>query len=87
MNGKPMLSFLTLGELMLKRSDPLRRWIEQWYSELGRSVDTLDTEGWFIRGHDHDGGEENIYGVWITKCIPGTFIWITPPRVTRIVIE
>ena len=42
MNGKPMLSFLPFRELELKRSEPLVMCIEQWYSELGRSVDTLD---------------------------------------------
>ena len=48
--------------------------IDQWGSELLRSVETLDTEVWFVRMHDHDGGEENIYGFWIPKFRPGAFI-------------
>ena len=67
--------------------DPLGMWIEQWYSELGRSVEILDLEGWFVRGNDHDGGEENIDGVWIPKFRPGTFIWSPPTAVSRIFIE
>ena len=74
MNGKSMLLFLPLGELALKRLEPLGRWIEQWDSEIGRSIETLYPEGWFFRGHDNDGGEENIYGVWIPKFRPGIFI-------------
>ena len=31
---------------------------------------TLDPEGWFVRGYENDGGEENIDGVWIPKLIP-----------------
>ena len=63
MNGKPTLLFLPLKESALNRSDPLRRWIYHWDSEIGRSVETLDPEGWFVRGHEYDGGEDNIYGV------------------------
>ena len=47
----------------------------------------LDTEGWFARVHDHDGGEDNIDGVCIPKFRPGTFIWGTSPGVSIIVIE
>ena len=42
MNSKHMLSFLPLGEYELKRLEPLGRWIEQWASEIGRYVETLD---------------------------------------------
>ena len=43
MNRKCMLLYLPLVESVLKRSYPLGRWIDQWDSELGRSVDTMDT--------------------------------------------
>ena len=62
MNGKSMLLLLPFGESMLKSSYPLGRWIDQWDYEIGRYVETLDPEGWVFRGHDHDGGEEHIYG-------------------------
>ena len=87
MNGKPMLSFLPLRESALKRYDPLGGWIEQWDSELGRSVEILDPEGWFGRGHENDGGLDNIYGGWIPKFRPVTFIWSPPTAVSRIFIE
>ena len=48
---------------------------------------TLDPEGWFVRGHENDGGEENIDGVWIPKLRPGAFIYRPFPGVARIVIE
>ena len=67
--------------------DPLGRWIEQFSSEVGRSAKTLDPEGWFYRLNDHDGGGENICGVWIPKFRPVTFIWSPSPRVARIGIE
>ena len=63
------------GVCGLKKSEPLGRWIEQWSSDLVRSVETLDTEGWFVRGHDHDGGEDRIYTEsGFLKLGPGTFI-------------
>ena len=86
MNRKPMLSFMPLRESALKRSDPLGRWIYQCYSEIGRSIDTLDPEGWFVRGHDHGRGEENIDGFWIPKFRLGTFICNPSPGVARIII-
>ena len=48
---------MPLGEYELKRSEPLGMWIEQWASEIGSYVETLDPEVWFVRGHDHDRGE------------------------------
>ena len=53
MEGKPMILFLPLGGSAFKRLDPLRWWIDQWDYYLGGSVETLDLEVWFIRGHDH----------------------------------
>ena len=86
-NVKYILSLLPLGQLALKRSEPLRRWIDKWHSELGSFVETMYPEGWFVRGHDHDGGEENIYLVWIPKFRPGNFICIPSLGVDRIFIE
>ena len=63
MNCKHMLLCLHLGELELKRLEPLGRWVEQWDYELRRSIETLDPEVWVVRGHDHDGVEENIDGI------------------------
>ena len=60
MNRKCMLLYLPLVELVLKRSYPLGRWIDQWDYEKGRSVKTMYMEVWFVRRYDHDGGEENI---------------------------
>ena len=42
MNVKPILSFLPLGDSVLKRSNKLGVWIYQWASDLGTSVDNLD---------------------------------------------
>ena len=74
MNGKPMLLFLSLGESVLKRLDKLGRLIYQWDYNLGRSVETLDPEGWVVRGRGHGRGEESIDGVWIPKFNAGNFI-------------
>ena len=87
MNVIAVLLFLPLRESVLKRLEPLGRWIEQWDSELGRSVETMDLEGCSDRGHDHDGGEDTIDGFWIHKFRSGTFIWIPSPGVDRIIIE
>ena len=54
MNGEPMLSLLPLRESVLKRSKPLGRWIEKWDSQIERSIETIDPEVWFARGHYHD---------------------------------
>ena len=62
------------------------RLIDQWDPKLRKSVETLNLEEWFVRGHYHDREKDNIDGFWIPKCRPGTFIWITSPRVARIVI-
>ena len=63
MNGKPKLLFLPLRELVLKRLEPLGSWIKQWDSELGRSFETMDPEGWCVRGHDNDKGEDNRWSI------------------------
>ena len=61
--------------------------IEHWYSELGKLVETLDLEGWFVRVNDHDVGEANIYVFCIPIFRPGIFIWIPPAGISIIVIE
>ena len=86
-NGKPMLLFLSLGESVLKRLEKLGRLIYQWDYNLGRSVETLDPEGWVVRGRGHGRGEESIDGVWIPKFRTGTFICIPSLGVARIFIE
>ena len=86
MIGKPMLSLLPLGDSVLKRLEPLGR-IEQWDSEIGSSVETLDMEVWFVRGYDNSGGEENIYGVWILRFRPVIFIWSPSPGIAIIIID
>ena len=87
MNSKPIISFLPLGQSALKRFNTLLKCIDQWSSELGRSIETLDPEGWFFIGHDHDRGEYNIDVVWIHKFRPVTFIYSPSPGVDVIVIE
>ena len=47
----------------------------------------LNIDGWFERGHNHDGGEMNVYRVWISRFKSGTFVWIPAPAVAIIVIE
>ena len=71
MNGKAMMLLLPLGE-------SLGKWIKKWDYELGRSVETLYPEGWFVRVHYHDGGEYNTDGIWIPKFRTGNFIRSPP---------
>ena len=61
--GKTMISFILMEESALDRSPTLIKWIEGWDSTLGREMEVLDPDGWFECGHNHDGGEMNMYGV------------------------
>ena len=47
----------------------------------------LDTAAWFEWGHDNDGVEMNMDGVWIPNFKAGTFVRSPAPAVARIVIE
>ena len=82
-----MLYFLFLEKSAMSRSPTLSKWIKGWSSTLGREVEVLDPAGWFERGHNHDGEDMNLDGVWIPKFKAGTFVWIPAPAVARVVIE
>ena len=47
----------------------------------------LDPYGWFECGHDNNGGEFNMDGVWIPGFKAGTFVWSLALAVARIIIE
>ena len=81
-----MLSFFPLEKSALGRSPTLRKWVECWESKIGREVEVLDPSGWFERRHDNNGGEMNVYGVWIPRFKAGTFVLSPAPVVAIIVI-
>jgi len=58
--GHNMLSYIPFDETCLERSLKLEKWIRSW---VAPTVEFLEPEGWFKRGHDVLGGDYNAKGL------------------------
>ena len=88
LKGKTMMSFVPLHLAATDAEASLKPWIESWSRKLGnRSVEWLEPEDWFERGHDIQGFRKNIDGRTIPAYKPGTFVWNPPPSAARIALE
>jgi hypothetical protein len=50
-------------------------------------MEILSPEGWYGRGHNHDGGERDKHGFWRLNTRSGTFVWAPPPAAAETAIE
>ena len=78
-----ILSFIPFHLSALRRHEPLEDWIRSW---AGGDLETLTPEGWFTRGHDHDGGYRK-NGFWYHQTKAGTLLWPLPPSAADVAIE
>ena len=83
MRGESMLSHVPLHESSIERSSAILLWIESWATHDNLSIEVLQPEGWFERGHDICGSSQNIDGMWIPRYKPAMFIWAPPPAAAR----
>jgi hypothetical protein len=83
-SGKDMLDFIPLHLSALVRHKGLAEWLKSW---VGSDIEFLTPEGWYERGHDHDGGERDTSGFWRVKIRPGVFVWAPPPAAAEVAIE
>jgi hypothetical protein len=79
-----MLDFCPWHLSALERSPHLLSWLKETF---GRSLETLTPEGWFTRGHDHDGHFEDSKGFSRLKTRKGMFVWSPPPAAAEVAIE
>ena len=82
--GNAMLAFCPWGKTPIDRSPQLLDWVKDW---LGQQAELLTPEGWYRRGHDHNGGYVDAAGYWRVKIKPGTFIWNLAPVAADAAIE
>ena len=69
------------------RSKELKTWINSWLSAGSLPVEYLEPEGWFPRGQDIDGGNQNCDGFWTPRYKAGIFVWSPPPAAAAIALE
>jgi hypothetical protein len=82
--GAEMLSYIPLHLSAVDRHESMRTWLLSW---IGSEMEILTPEGWYGRGHDHDGGEKDQMGVWRLNTRPGVFVWAPPPAAAEVAIE
>lgn len=87
MQGKSMLSFVPLAQSAVSRSPNLKNWTESWLSVLGRPVEWLTPEDWFVRAHGIKGEQRNVDGMWMPRYQKGVFVWTPPPCVASFAVE
>jgi len=90
MKGISMLSFIPLHLTAWERASTLKQWIIDWMTpslKQNESLEFLDVQDWFWRGHDIDGGVKNDDGIWMPTYKSGIFIWSPPPAGGQIAIE
>jgi hypothetical protein len=79
-----MLNFVPFHKTACDSSPTLKPWIRGWATP---GVEFITPEGWFERGHDHDGGKKDDRGFWAPTIQTGTFVWTPAPAAARIAIE
>ena len=79
-----MLDFCPWHQSALERSSSLLEWVKSVFSN---SVEVLTPEGWYTRGHDHNGCYEDDKGFTRLKIKKGTFLWAPPPAAAEAAIE
>jgi len=79
-----MLDFCPWHQSALERSPSLVNWIN---SIFGKRTEVLSPEGWYTRGHDHDGYFKDENGFMRVKIRKGTFVWSPPPAAAEVAIE
>ena len=88
MKGASMLSFVPLHKTAIERSPKLLDWVSGWceVADFG-SLEVLDEDGWFERGHDIDGSRLNPDGMWLPGYRSGNFVWAPPPAAGRFAVS
>ena len=83
-----MLQHVPLHLDALERHSPLKEWIKGWTSPTtSNSIEFLQPDDWFERGHDISGFTRNIDGVTIPTYSSGVMVWAPPPAAARFAIE
>ena len=81
--GEAMHRFCPWGQSAIEREPALKSWIESWFMDS----EFLTPRDWFIRGHDHDGGQVNQYRMWEWTIRKGNLVWVPPPAAANVAIE
>jgi hypothetical protein len=82
--GDRMIEFVPFHKSAPTSSPTLQAWIKTWAPP---SAEFLSPEGWFERGHDHDGGKRDANGFWTPAIRAGFFVWTPPLAAARIALE
>jgi hypothetical protein len=78
--GDPMIKFIPFHKSALTSSLTLRAWLK---SGPPAGAKFLESEGWFERGHDQDGGKKKTQGFWIPTIRSRTFVCVSSTRLLR----
>ena len=82
MAGDAMKSFIPIHLSALSRSSGLETWIKSWSSD---SLITLETRGWFDRGHDIEGFRSSWDDFERPELKEGrVYLWSPPPFVADV---
>ena len=87
MKGKPIRSFVPIHLGALERQIvTVEGWIRSW---AGETVESLEPEGWFVRGQNIIEGdcEVNSEGRRLPKLKPGKFLWAPAPAAAGTAVE
>jgi hypothetical protein len=76
--GSNMLSYIPLHLSAFDWHEGMRCWLQSW---IWPEMEILSPDGWYGRGHDHDGGVRDRLGFWRLIIWPGVFVW-APPQAT-----
>lgn len=91
MKGETMRSFVPLHQSALQRDQKLKPWLQDWFMSAsgnkGQVLEFLNMEDWFERGHDIDGGQQNVDGFWVPNYVSGNFVWAPPPSLALPCLE
>ena len=88
LKGMTMMSFVPLHLGASDAEASFKIWVNSWAGKLGnQSVEWLEAEDWFERGHDLKGFRRNIDGRKIPSYQHGTFVWTPPPAAAIVALE
>ena len=87
MTGEDMLTYVPLHKNALSRSPTLLPWIKSWAQVSDEEFISLSPTEWYTRGHDMEGGEMNIDGVWTPGYKSGCYLWSPPPAAAETACE
>jgi hypothetical protein len=82
--GDEMLSFVPLHLSALERHLGCETWLSSW---IGSEMEVLSPTGWYLRGHDLEGGSWDKQGFWRNNTRSGVFLWAPAPAAAEIALE